>query len=242
MKGVYDSNTSEEIVNILGYLTANQYFSLWFIEDKELLMSVIKCKCNELILLNLTRNENYHRVPGNYVKEEYSMEDKSELRLLYQTIPGYEFIGEFTNYLPDTTSHIVRIKLVKEFSILEVMNDWFKEEAEHSESIIAEVILNLAEENELKPTLIQHGYLKRTKDLYFKTKSQVAKIHSAEALARLLINTNPLLSELQVEEYANVLLIALKEKLTSAFSELLHFECCMGLAYLATVSDNAPDL
>jgi hypothetical protein len=242
MKDVYDSNTSEEIVNILGYLTANSNFCIWFIEDKELFMNILKCKCNELIVLNLTRNENYHRLPGNYIKEEYSIEDKSELRLLYRTIPGYEFIGEFTNYLTDKTSHIVRIRLIKEFSILELMNGMFKQETEHSDSIKAEIILNLAEENELKPILIQQGYLKRMKDLYFKTKSQAAKIHSVEALARLLINTNPLLSELQVEEYANVLLIVLKGKFSSVFSELLHFECCMALAYLATVSDSASDL
>ena len=245
---MYDENTCDEIINVLTYLTANKFFVDWFISNPKLLSNIIshKNKHNALILLNLSRNENFQKLPGNNIQiseqNEYSNEEINELKKLYQTIPGYEYITDVTNYTTEENSHIIRKKLVNEFSVIDLIDNLLKPGTEYSESIASEIVLNFSEENELKCIFIQHGYLKKMANLYHNSKNIVAKINFAETIARLLINTNPSLSEFQVEECAIVLLEALKYKDFDKFLELFHFEGCMALSYLAIASTNADEL
>ncbi len=118
-----------------------------------------------LLLLNLTRSESFFALPGNQLKkeeeeeEEHDREETEQLRKMYQTIPGYEFIGECTNYPDESVAGEIRAKLVTEFHILDLLlleKHSFKIAEEVSEAVFSEILLNLAEVNTLKPILVQH--------------------------------------------------------------------------------------
>lgn len=196
--------------------------------------------------MNLARSDAFKILPTNSLgSSELDKEDEKSVTKLYKNIPGYEFIGNFEDYITDSEIHSQRLLIFNSLDIIVLLNSMPKTQFYNSQ-IISEFLLNLCEELEIKRKIIEHGFLKKLLEFYNETSNFSCKINFSQTIARLLINTNFLVSKIQAEQCVFCLIDSIRKFEKSSelpkFNELFNFEICMSLSYLASIHENLNNL
>lgn len=103
---------------------------------------------------------------------------------------------------------------------------------------LAETLVNLAKDVELRGTLVQQGGFKAAVDLASESYSKPARTNASHAAAKILVTTNPhVLTDAQRLSAVRPLLWLCKQYDVS--SSLMHFEACLAITNLGSLGDAA---